>query len=212
MTKKPDIHCERFHATLGVSDLHAALAFYTNKLGFGQAFTWGEPLSFAGVNLGKVQIFLDTGEPNTKHALNFVVDDADALYEFHTSNGVDVVEPIAEREYGLRDYMVRDPDGNLLGFGHYSYSFGEPLEIERVEMPIRIEKRQAALLQDLAEYKRMSLSSLLEEILLHTSEREGDGVASPHTLAQLNYIQDLKRKHGIDYDAHASYRFVETQK
>ena len=37
----------------------------------------------------------------------------------------------------------------------------------------------------------------------------GDGVASPHTRSQLRYIQELKAKHGIDYDCHASYRFVE---
>jgi catechol 2,3-dioxygenase-like lactoylglutathione lyase family enzyme len=37
----------------------------------------------------------------------------------------------------------------------------------------------------------------------------GDGVASPHTKGQLRYIQELKKKHGIDYDSHGSYRFVE---
>jgi hypothetical protein len=56
----------------------------------------------------------------------------------------------------------------------------------------------------------MTLSSCLEEILLHTNEQLGDGVASPHTKAQLRYIQTLKQKHGIDYDSHGSYRFVET--
>ena len=50
----------------------------------------------------------------------------------------------------------------------------------------------------------MSLSSCLEEILLHTN----DGVG-PHTKAQLRTIEELKKKHGIDYDSHASYRFVE---
>ena len=25
----------------------------------------------------------------------------------------------------------------------------------------------------------------------------------------IRYIQELKKKHGIDYDVHASYRFVE---
>jgi hypothetical protein len=69
--------------------------------------------------------------------------------------------------------------------------------------------RCAALLHELAEHKRMSLSSCLEEILLHTCEQLGDGVASPHTKGQLRHIQELKKKHGIDYDCHASYRFVE---
>ena len=57
----------------------------------------------------------------------------------------------------------------------------------------------------------MSLTSCVEEILLHTNEPYGDGVASPHTKGQLAYIQELKKKHGIDYDSHASYRFTEEQ-
>jgi len=35
-----------------------------------------------------------------------------------------------------------------------------------------------------------------------------DGVG-PHTGSQLRYIEKLKRQHGIDYDSHGSYRFVE---
>ena len=69
---------------------------------------------------------------------------------------------------------------------------------------MRLERRLAALLRDLAEHKRMSVSSCLEEILLHTN----DGVG-PHTNAQLRHIAELKTKHGIDYDTHASYRFQE---
>ena len=69
---------------------------------------------------------------------------------------------------------------------------------------MRLEKRLAALLNDLARHKRMSMSSCLEEMLLHTNEGVG-----PNTKSTLRHIQELKRKHGIDYDSHASYRFVE---
>jgi hypothetical protein len=55
----------------------------------------------------------------------------------------------------------------------------------------------------------MSLNSCLEEALLHTFEQVGEGVASPHSKKTFKYIQELKQTHGIDYDAHASYRFVE---
>ena len=67
---------------------------------------------------------------------------------------------------------------------------------------MRLEKRLAAALIDLAAWKRMSLTSCLEETLLHTFEPLGDGVASPHTQRDLRYIQELKKKHGIDYDSH----------
>ncbi|HJR33996.1 MAG TPA: hypothetical protein VJ817_03560, partial [Gemmatimonadales bacterium] len=139
----------------------------------------------------------------------FVIGDADELHEFHRTGGVEVVVPPGDRLYGLRDYRIRDLHGYELSFGHYIYNMEAPLPIDRVDVPVRLEKRLAALLEDLARYKRMNLSSCLEEILLHTNEPLGDGVASPHTARQLRYIQELKVKHGIDYDSHASYRFVE---
>lgn len=206
----PQVECERLHPGLPVPDVRAAAEFYTNQLGFTPGFTWGDPPSMAGVNLGDVQVFLEQGTPASGGAaVYFVVDDADALFAFHRDNGVQVVEEPGDRPYGLRDYAVRDPYGYTLGFGHYIYTMGEPVVVERVDVPVRLEKRLAALLHDLAAHKRMTVSGLLEEILLHTNEPLGDGVAHPHTKSQVRYIQQLKRKHGIDYDSHASYRWVE---
>jgi len=207
---RPVVECEQQHAVLAVPDLTAALDYYTTRLGFVTSFTWGEPPRFAGVNLGNVQMFLKTGTPSPEGCeVYFMVGDADELYAFHQSQGVEVTAPLDDREYGIRDYAVRDLNGYHLSFGHPLFNAGEPIPIERVDVPVRLEKRLAALLEDLASFKRMSLSSCLEEILLHTNEPLGDGVASPHTKRQLAYIQELKKKHGIDYDSHGSYRFVE---
>ncbi|HSU14083.1 VOC family protein [Longimicrobium sp.] len=206
----PRVDCEQSHAGLAVGDVLAAADFYTRNLGFTLAFTWGEPPTFAGVKLDRVQIFLQQGTPNPDgSSVYFMVGDADALFEFQRANGVDVVTEPGDREYGIRDYTVRDLYGYALTFGHPLFNDGPPIPIERVDVPVRLEKRLAALLQDLARHKRMSVDSCLEEILLHTSEPLGDGVASPHTRGQLAYIQELKKKHGIDYDSHGSYRFVE---
>lgn len=206
----PTVECSSHHTGLPVTDVPAAVQFYTERLGFALGFTWGEPPSIAGVNLGEAQIFLEKGTPNPAGCtLYFVVGDADELYAFQREQGVEVVWAPEDQEYGLRDYGVRDLHGYQLVFGHYVYHVGPPIPIERVDVPVRLEKRLAALLEDLARHKRMSLSSCLEEILLHTNEPLGDGVASPHTKSQLRHIQELKAKHGIDYDSHASYRFVE---
>ena len=59
----------------------------------------------------------DTPGPNAG-AVVFMVGDADALYESHRANGVEVVEQIADREYGIRDYAVKDLYGYRLVFGH----------------------------------------------------------------------------------------------
>jgi catechol 2,3-dioxygenase-like lactoylglutathione lyase family enzyme len=210
-TRPPDVVVERQHPGLAVPDVAAAVEFYTKRLGFRPGFTWGgDPPTFAGVNLGEFQVFLQKGTPSPEGcSVYFVVDDADALYEFHRAQGVEVLVTPDDRNYGLRDYTVRDLNGYRLTFGHNVFNTGPGVKIERVDVPVRLEKRLAALLHDLAAYKRMSLTSCLEEILLHTCEPFGDGVASPHTKRQLAYIQDLKKKHGIDYDSHASYGFVE---
>ena len=206
----PHVDCERHHANLAVTDVRVAAEFYTKKLGFTLGFTWGDPPTMAGLNLGEVQIFLRQGTPSPEGcSVYFVVGNADELYEFHRANGVEIAIPPGDRPYGLRDYGIRDLCGYKLDFGHYIYDQGPPLKIERVDVPVRLEKRLAALLRDLAAHKRMSLDSCLEEILLHTNEPLGDGVASPHTKATLKHIEELKKKHGIDYDSHASYRFVE---
>ena len=205
-----NIDCEQHHASLAVSDVAAAVEFYTKKLGFWVAFTEGDPPTFAGVNLGDVQIFLRQATPCPDGGVvYFVVGDADELHDFHRANGVEIAQALDDRPYHIRDYSVRDLDGNYLCFGHRLLNAGPPLEIERVDVPLRLEKRLAALLDDLAKHKHMSLSSCVEEILLHTNEPLGDGVASPHTKRTIAYIQELKRKHGIDYDSHASYRFRE---
>lgn len=205
-----EIDCERQHACLSVPDIRAAVDFYTTRLGFQCSFLYGEPPAFAGVNLGEMQMFLQEGPPSPQGcSVFFVVGDADALHDYHRGNGVEIAASIDDRPYGIRDYSVRDLNGYSLTFGHSLLNAGPPLKIERVDVPLRLEKRLAALLEDLAEHKHMSLSSCVEEILLHTNEPLGDGVASPHTKRTLAYIQELKKKHGIDYDSHASYRFVE---
>ena len=206
----PNIDCEMHHTTLVVRDVKEAADYYSSRLGFWTAFMEQEPPTFAGLNIGNVQIFLEQGTPDPNGcSLYFVVGNADELHAFHESNGVEITDPPTDRPYELRDYGVKDLHGYRLRFGHRLFGGGEPIAVDRVDVPLRLEKRLAALLQDLAEYKRMSLTSCVEEILLHTNEPLGDGVASPHTKGQLEYIQELKRKHGIDYDSHGSYRFVE---
>ena len=62
----------------------------------------------------------------------------------------EIVQAIDDRPYGIRDYTVRDLNGYYLVFGHHLFNAGPPLNIERVDVPVRLEKRLAALLQDLA--------------------------------------------------------------
>src|SRR5688572_20042750 len=142
----PDVECEMHHTILVVSDVRKAVEFYTTRLGFSLAFMEEDSPVFAGVNLGHVQIFLQQGTPNPQGcSVYFVVADADALHDYHKSNGVEIVEPLADRPYELRDYAASDLHGYRLSFGHRLYNAGPPLTVERVDVPLRLEKRLAAL-------------------------------------------------------------------
>ena len=118
--KPPQIECEQHHTILKVDDVNAAVEFYTQKLGFWLAFEWGNPVTMAGVNLGKhSQIFLELGTSNPQGcAMYFVINNADDLYEFHRANGVELKCAPGDRNYGLRDYGVKDLYGYELNFGH----------------------------------------------------------------------------------------------
>ncbi|MGI8715744.1 MAG: VOC family protein [Solirubrobacteraceae bacterium] len=52
-------------------------------------------------------------------SLYVVVDDPDAHHQAAGAAGADVVRPLADMDYGSREYSVRDPEGNLWSFGTY---------------------------------------------------------------------------------------------
>jgi uncharacterized glyoxalase superfamily protein PhnB len=47
------------------------------------------------------------------------VDDADAHYERARAAGAEIVRELADTDYGSREYMARDPEGNVWSFGTY---------------------------------------------------------------------------------------------
>ena len=114
------ITCERYHAVLPVADIAASIDFYTSGLGFALDFTQGQPANFAALSFGdNSQLFLITATKEVAVCgLYFVVNDADAMLEVCRSANAKVVEPIADRHYGLRDFSIEDRDRYILTFGH----------------------------------------------------------------------------------------------
>src|SRR5262245_27938086 len=102
-----DVDCEMLHPILSVPDVDAAARFYTDKLGFWLAFTEGNPARFAGLNLGRVQLFLELGTPCPEGcSVYFVVSDVDRLFQFHCTTAAETLDAPEVRSYGLRDYTV----------------------------------------------------------------------------------------------------------
>jgi hypothetical protein len=86
------------------------------------------------------------------------------------------------------------------------------IDIERVQLGVRVEKRMVKVLKGLAEFEGVTLGQLLEKIVLHSFEpvpgQEGEASASPHGQRALAAIADLKRIYGMDYDCHAARQFA----
>jgi hypothetical protein len=80
----------------------------------------------------------------------------------------------------------------------------KPIEIERVQTGVRMERRILKVLKGLAEFKNMTLGDLLEGIVLHAFE--GKAAFSPETLRK---IAELKKIYELDLDARSSHRLKE---
>jgi hypothetical protein len=87
------------------------------------------------------------------------------------------------------------------------------VNVQRVQLGVRMEKRLVKVLKGLAEFNGITLGQLLETIVLHSFEavpgQEGEMSASPHGKRSLAVIADLKRIYGMDFDTHAPHRFRE---
>jgi GNAT superfamily N-acetyltransferase len=125
MTVEPTpVALSRSEAILAVADVAATVRFYRNKLGFTGEWLWGEPPTFAGVSWGKIGVMFclqpALAAQIEGHQHYFFVSGIDGLYNRHRVNSVQVVSPLEEKPWGLREYTVRDPNG-------YHLRFGEPI-------------------------------------------------------------------------------------
>ena len=206
---KPSAQC--LTPILCVRDFREATQYYTKKLLFDLRWHWGKPPSFGCVGLGNAEIFFclkAQGHPGMW--MSFFMDDVDGYFERISKAGAEVIYGPRDEPWGCREIHVRDPNQHVIRFSQGIPARQPKLPVKRVSLEARIEKRLAALVRDLARHKDMTVGEMLEETLLHTFEKaDGGGVASPHAEKTLRHIQALKKKHAIDYDTHASYRFVE---
>ena len=108
--------------TFHVSDLDRSIRFYIGVLGFVERFRFGD---YAGVAHGDVQIHLSGPQSTNKRqigqgAIYIFSDDVDGYFAEVTANGGKVQAAPKEYEYGMRDFVIEDPDGNLIGIGQES--------------------------------------------------------------------------------------------
>jgi catechol 2,3-dioxygenase-like lactoylglutathione lyase family enzyme len=116
-------------AELFVSDIRKSCDFFTRKLGFTVVYTYGDP-PFYG------QVKRDAARLNLKHmdgpvidpalrereqllSADMVVDTADEIKQLYLEfqqAGVEFQQTLMRQPWGAKNFVVRDPDGNLLLF------------------------------------------------------------------------------------------------
>lgn len=103
-----------------VSNFRNSLDYYTKILGFNFDFEFGE---YAGLYMDQVFIHIsgpgNAGQKKPEGSAHLCIDldDADGYYQRLSSNGAIISITLADRDYGMRDFAVNDPDGNTLVFG-----------------------------------------------------------------------------------------------
>ncbi|WP_431045068.1 VOC family protein [Streptomyces sp. P1-3] len=123
--------------TLLYRDAKAAIAQLTEAFGFTAAAVYeGEDgyVQHAELTYGNGMVMLGTagGEGAFAKAMAgagpfgtyVVVDDVDAHHRRAAEHGVEILMPPTDQEYGSRDYMARDAEGNVWSFGTYAPGAG----------------------------------------------------------------------------------------
>jgi catechol 2,3-dioxygenase-like lactoylglutathione lyase family enzyme len=114
---------------LFVADINASCAFFTTKLGFAMAFSHGEPPFYAQVKRDGARINLrcveqpviDATLRDREELLSASLtvarsDDIKQLFLEFQAGGVPFFQPLKREPWGAKDFIVQDPDGNLLLF------------------------------------------------------------------------------------------------
>ncbi|MET8676213.1 VOC family protein [Streptomyces sp. NPDC004647] len=125
------------YPTLLYADAQAAIKLLTEAFGFtADAVYTGEgdvvahaELSYGnGVVMlgskGREGIFAQTLGNGGPAGIYVVVQDVDAHHRKAAAHGVEILMPPTDQDYGSRDYMARDAEGNVWSFGTYAPAGG----------------------------------------------------------------------------------------
>ncbi len=135
MTEAP-----RIFPTFRYNDAPAMIDWLVEALGFvvDAKYMNGDLVGHAQLTFGSAMIMLGSvrgdeygafaGEPGERggKGLYLAVDDVDAAFARARSAGAKVLEAPTDRDYGSRECLLADPEGNLWALGTYWPKAGEP--------------------------------------------------------------------------------------
>lgn len=108
---------------LSVRDMSRSLEFYQRVLGCTPGHLEADPPVYATLHRDDVAIHLALDRHGDKAGTSsccVFVTDVDALYETCVAAGAKISRRIEDSPYGLRDFSLSDPDGNVILLGESS--------------------------------------------------------------------------------------------
>ena len=122
MSQSPDISFDRSTPVLRSANYPRSRAFFADLLGFSVVEEGGEPPRFGIFKRGKAFLFIDArhGGPApgpTAWSAYVHVAGLQALHDAYAAAGAKICRPVEETVYGMREFDVTDPDGNVICFG-----------------------------------------------------------------------------------------------
>ena len=106
---------------LGVMDLSLCQQFYVDQLGFDIYFKWGNPVHYMVLKKEGITLNLTLVDDLIQvpdHSVLFIFcNDVKALYQKFLQKGIGFEEPLQDTDYGMRTFVLKDPNGYKITFG-----------------------------------------------------------------------------------------------
>lgn len=103
-------------ANLRVADVEATKSFYTDYLGLStEEFNMGWVARYTSPDTGaNVQLVTRDATAPEDSVISVQTDDVEGAYQEAQKLGYEIVHPITTESWGVRRFLVRAPDGNVI--------------------------------------------------------------------------------------------------
>jgi predicted enzyme related to lactoylglutathione lyase len=116
--RESPLSIKRVVPDLGTDRLDESREFYIQAFGFEVTMDLGWIVTLASPDNPTAQINLlrRTGPSDSQNApdLTIEVTDVDAVHDIAVERGLEVIYPLTDEEWGVRRFLVTDPDGLIL--------------------------------------------------------------------------------------------------
>jgi len=123
MSEQNQSHPVKFGRTapgIPVTDIQRSIRFYSEILGMEKVFENGSPIGFVILTKDDAEIHLTLSKNHVasdRNLVHLMVSDATSLYDHLEKNKVKIIKGLRDADYGLRQFVFADPDGNRIDVG-----------------------------------------------------------------------------------------------